>query len=156
MNHHFLPCWKQIDPEGARHRGLVSLMRRHRHNLGPEQPARLCAYLGERPALEQIYRFKQRLAYLLLDKSRYEARCRKLAQRLVADVAELRCCGLAPLVVLGDTLHSWRDEIATLWRYTRNNGITEGFHTKLKVLQRQAYGFCNFQNYRLRVKVMRS
>ena len=30
-----------------------------------------------------------------------------------------------------------------MWRFTRNNGITEGFHTKMEVLQRQAYGFRN-------------
>ena len=41
-----------------------------------------------------------------------------------------------------------------MWRFTRNNGITEGFHTKMEVLQRQAYGFRNFSNYRLRVGVM--
>jgi transposase len=52
------------------------------------------------------------------------------------------------------TLHDWRDEIATMWRFTRNNGITEGFHTKMKLLQRQAFGLRNFENYRLRVKVL--
>ncbi len=62
--------------------------------------------------------------------------------------------GLAQLVQLGETLHSWSTEIATMWRFTRNNAITEGFHTKMEVLQRQAYGFGNFQDYRLRVKVM--
>ncbi len=41
-----------------------------------------------------------------------------------------------------------------MWRFTRNNAITEGFHTKMEVLQRQAYGFRNFQNYRMRVKVL--
>ena len=41
-----------------------------------------------------------------------------------------------------------------MWRFTRNNGITEGIHTKMEVLQRQAYGFRNFNNYRLRVKIM--
>ncbi len=41
-----------------------------------------------------------------------------------------------------------------MWRFTRNNGITESFHTKMEVLQRQAYCFRNFQNYRLRVRVM--
>jgi transposase len=41
-----------------------------------------------------------------------------------------------------------------MWRFTRNNGITEGFHTKMEVLQRQAYGFRNFANHRLRVKIM--
>ena len=25
------------------------------------------------------------------------------------------------------------------WRFTRNSGINEGFHTKIEVLQRQAY-----------------
>ena len=49
---------------------------------------------------------------------------------------------------------SWAVEIATMWRFTHNNGITEGFHTKMEVLQRQAYGFRNFQNYRMRVRGM--
>ena len=69
-------------------------------------------------------------------------------------IIDLQTAGLAPLVQLGNTLHAWREEIATMWRFTRNNGITEGFHTKMEVLQRQAYGFRNFNNYRLRVKVM--
>ena len=39
-------------------------------------------------------------------------------------------------------------------RFTRNNAITEGFHTKMEALQREAYGFRNFRNYRMRVKVL--
>jgi transposase len=34
---------------------------------------------------------------------------------------------------------------------TGTNGITEGFHRKMKLIQRRAYGFRNFANYRLRV-----
>jgi hypothetical protein len=37
---------------------------------------------------------------------------------------------------------------------TRNNGITEGFHNKMETISRVAYGFRNFENYRLRVKVL--
>ena len=154
VNHQFLACWKDIDPVGAKHRGLLSLMRRHRHNLALEQHQRLSAYLRQHPALEAIYTFKQRLCYLLLEKGQTQKRCRRLANRFLRDIAQLRCCGFAPLVALGNTLYAWREEIATMWRFTRNNGITEGFHTKMEVLQRQAYGFRNFQNYRLRVKVM--
>jgi hypothetical protein len=62
--------------------------------------------------------------------------------------------GLAQLAQLGHTLSSWQQEIIAMWRFTRNNAITEGFHTKMEVLQRQAYGFRNFQNYRMRVKVL--
>ena len=154
INHHFLSCWRDIDPLGSKNRGLLSLMRRHRHNLSPAQAQRLAAYLATQPALELIYRFKQRLTYLLLKKHRTRAECAQLVPRLLTAIAQLRDCGLAPLVQLGETLHSWRTEIALMWRFTRSNGITEGFHTKMEVLQRQAYGFRNFQNYRLRVKVM--
>jgi transposase len=154
VNHHFLACWREIDPGGSRNRGLASLIRRHRHNLRPEQQARLLAYLAERPALELIYRFKQRLCYLLLKKHRTRKQCAPLAARFLRAVSELRQAGLPQLVQLGETLHAWREEIAAMWRFTRNNGITEGFHNKMELISRQAYGFRNFQNYRLRVKVL--
>ena len=154
INHHFLACWRDIDPAGAKHRGLLSLMRRHRHNLRPDQAERLTAYLAAHPALDVIYRFKQRLCYLLLKKHKTRRQCEQLAPRFLRAVYQLRQANIAQLVRLGETLHSWAAEIATMWRFTRNNGITEGFHTKMEVLQRQAYGFRNFQNYRLRVKVM--
>lgn len=154
VNHHFLACWRDLDPEKAKNRGLLSLMRRHRHNLKPEQAVKLAAYLAGFPSLEQIYRFKQKLTYLLLKKHKNQKKCRQLAPRLLRAIAELKVAGFAPLVQLGNTLDLWKEEIATMWRFTRNNGITEGFHTKMEVLQRQAYGFRNFNNYRLRVKVL--
>ena len=61
---------------------------------------------------------------------------------------------LAQLVQLGQTLASGSEEIVAMWRFTRNNVITEGFHNKMELINRQAYGFRNFQNYRLRVKVL--
>jgi transposase len=153
INHHFLACWRELDPPGSKNRGLLSLMRRHRHNLNPDQQARLAAYLALHPALELIYRFKQRLCSLLLNKHRTRKQCERLVPRLLRAICQLRQSGLAQLVQLGETLHSWSTEIATMWRFTRNNGITEGFHTKIEVLQRQAFGFRNFTNFRLRVKL---
>ena len=52
---------------------------------------------------------------------------------------------------LANTLSQWFVPIIRMWRFTRSNGITEGFHRKMKLIQRRAYGFRNFQNYRLRV-----
>lgn len=37
INHHFLACWREIDLAGSKHRVLLSLLRRHRHNLKPNQ-----------------------------------------------------------------------------------------------------------------------
>jgi transposase len=38
---------------------------------------------------------------------------------------------------LADTFENWKEEIARMWRFTRNNGITEGFHRKMKLIQRR-------------------
>jgi len=141
INHHFLACWRELDPVGSKNRGLISLMRRHRHNLKPEQKIRLLAYLAERPALDVIYRFKQRLCYLLLKKHKTRQQCQNLIPRFLR-------------IVLGDTPQSWSEEIARMWRFTRSNGITEGFHNKMETISRQAYGFRNFENYRQRVQVL--
>jgi transposase len=88
------------------------------------------------------------------EKHRTRKRCVHLVSRFLTALDQLRHSGRAQLVTLGETLHSWQQEIATMWRFTRNNGITEGFHTRMEALQRQAYGFRNFDNYRLRVTIM--
>jgi transposase len=154
INHHFLGCWREIDPAASKNRGLLSLMRRHRHNLKAEQKAKLGAYLDAFPALRVIYGFKQHLCYLLLKKHKTRRQCAKLIPRLLAAVDHLRQAGLPQMVQLGETLNTWKEEIATMWRFTRNNGITEGFHNKMETITRQAFGFRNFENYRLRVKVL--
>jgi len=154
INHHFLACWRDLDAAGARNRGLLSLLRRHHHHLSAEQQQRLSAYLAAHPVLELIWRFKQRLCYLLLKKHRTRRQCTRLVPRFLRAVQQLREAGLAQLVQLGDTLYAWREEIVSMWRFTRNNGITEGFHNKMELISRQAYGFRNFDNYRLRVKVL--
>ncbi|MBL9214433.1 MAG: transposase [Opitutaceae bacterium] len=66
-------------------------------------------------------------------------------------ITTLRTSGLEPACTLGQTLARWTEEIVRMWRFTRNNGITEGFHRKMKLIQRRAYGFRSFSNYRLRV-----
>ena len=80
--------------------------------------------------------------------------CEQLVPRFLRAVYQLRQAGLAQLVQLGQTLASWSEEIVAMWRFTRNNAITEGFHNKTELINCQAYGFRNFQNYRLRVKVL--
>ncbi len=55
---------------------------------------------------------------------------------------------------LGRTLAAWQVEIGRMWRFSRSNGITEGFHRKMKLIQRRAFGFRNFENYRRRVRAL--
>jgi transposase len=154
INHHFLNCWRDIDPAGSKNRGLLSLLRRHHSNLRPEQRPKLTQYFTQFPVLEPIYDFKQRLCQLLSRKHRTRQQCRGLLPQLLLALQQLRDSKLPSLVQLGETLTAWSAEIAAMWRFTRNNGITEGFHNKMEMITRQAFGFRNFENYRLRVKVL--
>ena len=104
VHHHFLNCWRDLDAVGSKNRRLLSLLRRHRHNLRPDQFEKLTAYVRSQPALEVIYRFKQRLCYLLLKKHRT---CEALIPRLLRAIYELHQVGLAQLVQLGQTLDNW-------------------------------------------------
>ena len=154
VNHHFLAAWRELDPKGSKNRGLLSLMRRHEENLKPEQKLRLQAYLAKHTALEAIYVFKQRLCRLLRKRQCTVRRCRRWIRRLLSYIHQLKTCGIEQLQTLGTTLGSWDGEIAAMWRFSKNNGITEGFHNKMETINRQAYGFKNFNNYRLRVRVL--
>ena len=38
-----------------------------------------------------------------------------------------------------------------MWRFSKSNGTTERFHTKMEMISRRAFGFRNFESYRMRV-----
>jgi transposase len=153
--HHFMATWRQLDPQGSRNRGLISLMRRRPDRLSDQQKRRLEVYFKHHPELGVIYEFKQKLAALLRTKCATARLCkRRLIPQLLDYIDQLRGCGIEHLEVLGRTLGSWSGEIAAMWRFTKNNGITEGFHNKMEMISRIAFGYRNFDNYRLRVRVM--
>jgi transposase len=151
LNQHFLKVWGTLDPEGRKNRGLLSLVRRHECNLKPEQVPKLQNYFESTPGLEPLYRFKQDLMQLLLKKRQKRLEARDLIPQLLWHLNELLESPWEPLKTFGQTLKSWLEPIVRMWRFTKNNGITEGFHTKMEMISRRAYGFRNFKNYRLRV-----
>jgi transposase len=148
INQQFLKVWQQHDPEGRKNRGLISLMRRHQWNLNDEQHANLMTYLAGYPVLQQLYVAKQKLVSLMLLKTLTARRARAKLPQLFELLDQLRD---SPLRVLARTLNSWLQPIVAMWRFSKSNGITEGFHNKMEMISRRAYGFRNFENYRLRV-----
>jgi transposase len=154
INQQFLAAWRSLDPTGSQNRGLLSLIRRHPENLKPEQQKTLNRYWIEHPEVRPVYDFKQRLCRLLLKKHCKARHCRRLIPLLLRHIEDLKQVGFEALQQLGRTLGSWSEEIARMWRFTKNNGITEGFHNKMEMISRRAFGFRNFENYRLRVTTM--
>ncbi|WP_299979262.1 ISL3 family transposase [uncultured Pseudoteredinibacter sp.] len=150
VNQHFLKVWQQHHPEGRRNRGLLSLMRRHKWNLSNEQHANLMTYLGDYPVLQELYIAKQKLIRFMLLKTLTAKRARKHLPRYLSLIDQLED---SPLRSLAQTLKSWMGPILAMWRFSKTNGITEGFRNKMEMMSRRAYGFRNFENYRLRVMV---
>lgn len=148
VNHHFLNLWKQQDPVGRMNRGLLSLMRRHQWNLSQEQRDNLARYLESFPVLKALYFAKQRLNKLLRLKNLTARHAQRFLGRLLKLITQF---AQSPAKTLANTLTSWIEPIVRMWRFSKSNGITEGFHTKMEMMSRRAYGFRNFENYRLRV-----
>lgn len=148
VNQHFLKLWQNYDPEGRKNRGLLSLMRRHHWKLTALQKERLHAYLAQEPVLQALYFAKQQLNGLLVLRTLNRKRAAKMLPKLTQLIDQFE---QSPARVLGATLRSWLEPIVAMWRFSKSNGITEGFHTKMEMLSRRAYGFRNFENYRMRV-----
>jgi transposase len=151
LNHQFLKVWGLLDSEGRKNRGLLSLVRRHECNLKAEQVPKLQDYFDRVAGLEPLYRFKQDLMQLLLKKHQKRVEAKDLIPQLLWHMNECLESPWEPLKTFGQTLKSWLEPIVRMWRFTKNNGITEGLHTKMEMISRRAFGFRNFKNYRLRV-----
>ena len=149
--HHFMELARQIAPEIKNHRGLLGALRKRKDNLNARDHERLAKLFARYPALGPLYEKMHALRSLMNIKHQTKRACRPLAAALLELISDLRISAFAPLMTLADTLHSWCEPLAAMWRFTKNNGITEGFHRKMKLIQRRAYGFKNFNNYRLRV-----
>ena len=154
VNQQFLATWSQLDPEGRKNRGLLSLVRRHPKRLDPDQVLRLRAYLNAHPAFGAVYDFIQKLCRILRWKTINQKKARRLVPYLVWLINQLKSSPFPALVQLGKTLWAWKEEIVRMLRFSKTNGITEGFHNKMEMISRRAYGFKNFENYRLRVRVL--
>lgn len=154
VNHQFIKTWAELDPVGRKNRGLLSLMRRHPDHFHPGQKERLNSYLEKIPGLKALYLFWQDLLRLLRRKGCNQRQCREIIPEFLYIIEELRKTPFVHLQKLGETLNNWKEEIARMFRFSKTNSITEGLHNKMEMISRRAYGFRNFENYRLRVRVL--
>ena len=148
---HLLRLARQLCPTLGWNRSWLGLLRSRADRLDPVQRQRLERLFAQQPALQGIYELKERLCALLRLKKQSKAACLRHIPELLGIIQTLRSSGLEAAATLGKSLSEWTEEIVRMWRFTRNNGITEGFHRKMKLIQRRAYGFRSFSNYRLRV-----
>jgi transposase len=152
----FAGICQRIDPSIKWQRGLPKLLAKNADNLTPEQQKKRDAYFAKQPAIKSLYLFKEELKAFLMTKGKSRKRLMKegLIETFQRLLALLETTGFDLFKTLGKTLKSWAPEILRMFVFPFSNGVTEGFHRKMKLIQRRAYGFRNFENYRLRVIVL--
>lgn len=151
IQQHFMELVRQIAPQVKNHRGYLAALRTHPDNLFVGQKATLQRLFAQYPALEPLYEQMQRTNQLMRIRNITARQARQLIPKLLELIKTLKDSGFKPIVTLAKTLANWDEAIVCMWRFSKSNGITEGFHRKMKLIQRRAYGFKNFDNYRLRV-----
>lgn len=154
MQHQCMLTYRTLSPDIKSNRGVLAILRKRPNKLTIKQANRQRRFFDEYPAIEAIYHFQQQLHTLLMNKTCNAKKCKQLIPRLLIMINKLKESPFKHLKALGRTLESWQEEIVRMWRFSKTNGITEGFHRKMKLIQRRAYGFRNFENYRTRVRVL--
>jgi transposase len=106
----------------------------------------LYQWLDHHPKMKEIYHFKEAMHGL------YRCHGYNRAKRaLVAILDRMALSELPEIKKLRKTLMKWKNEILNYFATGITNGRTEGFNNLAKLLQKRAFGFRSFKNYRLRL-----
>jgi transposase len=132
--------------EKKRGNPIVKLLLRYRKKLAYYQRSVIDKFLELSPELKELYWYQQRLYRFYRIKGYNKAR--SVYIRLMDDMARSK---IKRIVSYRNTLRSWHQEILNYFKTGLTNGRTEGYNRKAKLIQRCAYGFRSFKNYRLKL-----
>jgi len=151
-------CRQRIQQDTLGHRGrsgdplyrVRRTLRTRSELLTTKQKARLEAVFAveEHVAVEVTWRVYQQIITAYADEDR-----RRGKTLLTAVIDTLRAAvpaGLEELATLGRTLHRRRDDVLAYFDHRASNGSTEAINGRLEALRRNALGFRNLINYRIR------
>ena len=82
----------------------------------------------------------------------WEQADKQAAKRLLDDwIRRAECSGIRMLMKFAHTLAAYRNQILNFYDYPISTGPLEGTNTKIRVMQRQAYGFRDTEFFKLKI-----
>jgi transposase len=102
--------------------------------------------LKEFPKLNELYWWIQHLHRFYRTKGRARAET-----ALEKTITQMKLSEYPELKTLAKTLSLWKEEIVNYFQFRITNATTEGYNNIAKLVQRRAFGYKSFRNYRLRV-----
>ena len=136
---------KQAHPQILQ--GAHYALLKNRQDLTDKQQAVLEHVYQVSPLVKTAHRLKECLRHIFECKSTKEKAIKRLRKwSLIAEKA-----GLFPQ--FRRTLANWMHQIANYFCHRTTSGIVEGINNKIKLIKRRAFGFRNFEHFRIRVIV---
>jgi transposase len=130
-------------------KGSRWLLLKNRETLSDEEQQQLALVLDASPELKTCYELKEEFRHWFNQpQTRAEA-----DQRLTAWIAKTQATGLKSLLAFTNTLHNWRERILNYFDGRQSNGFAEGVNLKIKLVHRRAFGYRNFEFFRLPILV---
>ena len=138
---------EKLGIEKKRKNPIVRLLLTYRKKLQYHQRSALDKFLKLAPELEELYWYQQKLYRI------YRIKGYNKAKKMLIQLTDEMCKSKNKRIVsYRNTLRSWHEEILNYFSTGGlNNGRTEGYNRKAKLIQRCAYGFRSFKNYRLKL-----
>jgi len=130
-------------------KGCRWLLLKNREHLTAEEQTQLAAVLAASPELSVCYTLKEAFRDWFNHPSDRTTAARDLDEWL----AQVDASALKALQSFTKTLGNWRERILNYFDGRHSNGFAEGLNLKIKLLCRRAFGYRNFDNFRLHVLV---
>lgn len=122
------------------------LLLRYRKSLRHYQRSVVDRFLELSPELKELYWYQQRIYRLYRTKG-----YKKAKEKLIGLTDDMARTNNKKILSYRNTFRSWHNEIMNYFATKLTNGRTEGYNRKAKLIQRCAYGFRSFKNYRLKL-----
>jgi transposase len=130
-------------------KGCRWLLVKNAENLTDEEQPRLQAMLACSPELKTCYELKEAFrTWFNQSVNRQDAEA-----GLTDWIAKVQASGVKALQAFIQTLSNWRERILNYFDGRHSNGFAEGVNLKIKMINRRAFGYRNFSNFRLHILV---
>jgi transposase len=145
LTHHIMRKRREITGSNA-NRKARKLLLMSAKKLDYFDRRAILEYLKDYPELAELYHWKERLHGLY--RTHGYQRAAIAFDHMILDMTLAKT---KEVKTLRTTLLRWREEILNYFRTRLTNARTEGFNNIAKLVQKRAFGYKSFRNYRLRL-----
>jgi transposase len=139
--------YRELPPEGRRYiKNSRFLLLRHREDLSPKQSVRLEDLLAVNEPLNVVYILKEDLRSVFDIRDPRRARAEFQAWKCRA-----RASKIPEVLEYVKMLDRRRFGILNFFKHRKTNGLSEGMNNVAKTIKKKAYGFHDWQYFRLKI-----